>query len=280
MIFDDAREDAPKLPTILLGSDAGAKLAQPPLARASSREAVAPLKAVTTTTYSGEVTNADPLKMLMGQKKADDQQASQALVKPVTRAEHLEAFMAHQLPRAATTASPSSSAPLVGLGEATAASALTSSDRASTATAARRQQVEGSGARATIQSRQDIDGVTWYSIRVWDGTGGCLYHKRYNDFKEFDSRMRAEGSVAAQILPELPSSGTLGLRHKFDVGDFNEKRQEGLQKWLDALTRNFKLSTAQEFFSQDRAQAPRVQRPQVASQSIHDEEDDGTIQWQ
>lgn len=258
MLFE--REGAPKVPTDLLGG--AAKPAQPSLARASSREEFTP--ANTATTYTGEATSEDPLKMLMGQKKTDapPQNVPAVPIKPVTKAD-LDNYMADQLPGAANS-SPVRTTP------ATQPTAVAEASRPGVS----------SGAKATIESRQDIDGVTWYRIRLWDGTDETFHQKRYNDFKEFDTQLRAKGTIAAQVLPELPKGGTLGLRHKLDVGTFNEKRQDGLQKWLEALTRNLKLATVQDFFlARSGSKAPTMQEPQVASRR-DTEEDDGAIQWQ
>jgi hypothetical protein len=44
------------------------------------------------------------------------------------------------------------------------------------------------------------------------------------------------GSIS--VLPELPESGHLGFRRRLSshgFGDFNEKRQEGLQRYMEAL---------------------------------------------
>mmetsp|Transcript_85103 Transcript_85103/g.241410 ORF Transcript_85103/g.241410 Transcript_85103/m.241410 type:complete len:130 (+) Transcript_85103:2-391(+) len=94
------------------------------------------------------------------------------------------------------------------------------------------------GRRATIDASQEINGVTWYTIKLTEEGVDSFYKKRYSDFHSFDRRARPKSVLLSQVLPKLPERGIIGLRHQFDVGSFNAKRKEGLQKYITALTSN------------------------------------------
>jgi len=86
---------------------------------------------------------------------------------------------------------------------------------------------------AIIASRKDIDKLTWYVIELsYDGVQKVC-HKRYNDFVEFDRIMRQQYPALGSCLLDLPPSGVVGLRHKLDIGNFNNSRQRSLQRYLD-----------------------------------------------
>jgi len=147
-----------------------------------------------------------------------EQLEEQSQREPVlTRAETLEKLMVDQLPSRATLQ------PQV----------LAKAD----------PEVEGtSGLRpgrlqAKIVAREEVDSVTWYKIRVeYDGTEReCC--KRYNDFMQFDKHLRQWLPCLNDMLPQIPSSGRIGLRHKLDLGTFNDRRQAGLEGFLDAAAR-------------------------------------------
>jgi len=99
-------------------------------------------------------------------------------------------------------------------------------------------------AQVTIISTSEINGVMWYTIQVQEGDTQIYCVKRYTDFVILDRKLRAHvnertwGEVHARrvsFIPEMPEAGIFGFRHTFDVGDFNVKRQDGLQKYLDTI---------------------------------------------
>mmetsp|Transcript_34186 Transcript_34186/g.97121 ORF Transcript_34186/g.97121 Transcript_34186/m.97121 type:complete len:248 (-) Transcript_34186:98-841(-) len=138
---------------------------------------------------------------------------------------------------------------------------------------------------AEVRSSRSVAGVTWYHISVFDGSRESHYEKRFRQFKAFDALMR-RSAVLAKIVPPLPSSGVLGLRHRLDISDFNDKRLDGLQVWLDAVCRNVKVSLVAELFSHvgtkyekapyAAAQFPGVPNPRVSDLML--EKDDRV--WQ
>jgi len=103
---------------------------------------------------------------------------------------------------------------------------------------------------ARIVHRDDRAGVTWYTIRFFDGVSESLHVKRYSDCRRFDLVLR-NSLVLSKVLPPLPSPGILGLRHMLDIGDFNDRRQHGLQRWLDAILKNVKIPLVREFLIDD-----------------------------
>merc|ERR1719379_63004 len=64
--------------------------------------------------------------------------------------------------------------------------------------------------------------------------------KRYSDFQRLDQTLRkaiAESTAGnLRYLPELPDAAY--LKHKMNLGDFNEKRQASLQKYLNNIVEN------------------------------------------
>jgi len=87
--------------------------------------------------------------------------------------------------------------------------------------------------QANIISREEDGSVTWYTIKVrYDGTERDC-RKRYSDFVRFNNYLRTRLPCHKDMLPELPSSGRVGLRHKLDLGTFNHRRQVGLEQFLE-----------------------------------------------
>lgn len=82
-----------------------------------------------------------------------------------------------------------------------------------------------------VESVQRLGNSAWYNIIVMRITRWRCY-KRYSEFKVFDKRLRQH----IQKLPALPGAGLVGLRHKMDMQGFEEKRQSGLQDYLEACT--------------------------------------------
>jgi len=96
-----------------------------------------------------------------------------------------------------------------------------------------------------IISTKRINRVTWYVIRVRQVGAEIYCMKRYNDFASLDMKLRAHANEMTwgqvhvwrvNSIPEMPEAGTFGFRQTFDVGDFNVKRLNGLQKYLDTIT--------------------------------------------
>lgn len=88
--------------------------------------------------------------------------------------------------------------------------------------------------KAVIVSSREVDKVTWYLMKIEEGYETRLYMKRYSDFKKLDQQLRQEATPGRKLL-NLPTAGTFGIRHRFNLGDFNTKREQGLQRYLDQL---------------------------------------------
>lgn len=82
---------------------------------------------------------------------------------------------------------------------------------------------------------QDIDGVTWYTLKVVEGGRERLLKKRYNNFIALDEAIRTTAMTKLKVT-EFPDPGVFGFRKKFDVGHFNDRRQDTLQEYLDCIT--------------------------------------------
>lgn len=95
------------------------------------------------------------------------------------------------------------------------------------------------GRRIQLVSWRRIEGVTWYLWQVDDKGHRRFYMKRYRDFVKLDRTLRSLlGHTISKIhspLPQLPKSGTIGIRQYFDLGDFMAKRRGGLQRYLEVL---------------------------------------------
>ncbi|CAK0868028.1 unnamed protein product, partial [Prorocentrum cordatum] len=85
--------------------------------------------------------------------------------------------------------------------------------------------------RATIVSSSKQNDTTFYHIKLSDpgDPRRRTFQKRYNDFKTFDKTVRDRNPGLDQVLPQLPESGTFGVRHKLGLDDFERRRQDGLQ---------------------------------------------------
>jgi len=138
---------------------------------------------------------------------------AEACVAQLARAETLEKFVVDQLPTRAT-----SEQKLVVEAEQATEGAL----------GQRLGRLQ-----AKIVAREEIGSVTWYTIKVrYDGIEKDC-RKRYNDFVQFDKYLRTWFPCLKDMLPEIPSSGRVGLRHKLDLGTFNHRRQAGLERFLE-----------------------------------------------
>mmetsp|Transcript_48035 Transcript_48035/g.126732 ORF Transcript_48035/g.126732 Transcript_48035/m.126732 type:complete len:220 (-) Transcript_48035:360-1019(-) len=107
--------------------------------------------------------------------------------------------------------------------------------------------------QATITSRQVIDSITWYRIQVLYNGVESTCHKRYSDFAELDRRLRLRFPCPKGVLVDLPQGGCVGLRHRLDLGTFNERRQDRLQQYLDKAVQVAGKSLLQCFFLSDEA---------------------------
>lgn len=190
--------------------------------------------------YTGSVVSADPLG-LGGKSTTVVRSALEVMPSTVpqvdktkSRKDQMEDFMAAQMPvKGKDDPLPASSAAAAGASEATA-------DKAAAEKPGRLY--------VTIQSSEDKDKITWYTLEVReDGKSRRTSRKRFNDFKEFDARMREKSAVLDKVIPALPPAGTLGIRHKLGVGDFNQKRQDGLETWLQSLAKNCRRQVVEDF---------------------------------
>lgn len=73
---------------------------------------------------------------------------------------------------------------------------------------------------------------TEYGVKVSDGNRNWTVEKRYSDFVALDGLLR---EVPGYRRPTLPQKGCLGIRHRLNIGDFNERRQQGLQQYLSDM---------------------------------------------
>lgn len=77
------------------------------------------------------------------------------------------------------------------------------------------------------------DGVTFYDIVVYETRGRTWRtRKRFNDFKEFDKQLKADGSLS---VFDLPTTGLLGVRKSLHMAEFMDMRKEGLARYLTHL---------------------------------------------
>lgn len=82
----------------------------------------------------------------------------------------------------------------------------------------------------------EADGLTtFYAIKVSDTSHSWKVKRRYSEFVQLDADLASSGSVLKR--DELPEKGTLGIRHRLNLGDFNEKRRTGLDSYLKFLLR-------------------------------------------
>lgn len=101
-------------------------------------------------------------------------------------------------------------------------------------------------AEPSILSFETLDGVAWYMIQLSEKHDRKLYKKQYKDFKELHKALQdlklqsttldvMSGEDNKLDIPELPSCGNFGVRQKFDLMNFSQKLQVGLQEWLEKL---------------------------------------------
>lgn len=83
-----------------------------------------------------------------------------------------------------------------------------------------------------IVGREDASSHTMYNIRVQDGRQGWMVARRYREFRQLDSQL---ASIAKFSQRTLPAKAFLGFRNRFDISNFKEKRQTGLQEYLSHL---------------------------------------------
>lgn len=102
---------------------------------------------------------------------------------------------------------------------------------------------------AKIHSRHEIYGEIVYLVELQTESTRFLL-RRYEDFQELDAALRFADSSAycgqprsISALPELPESSRFGFRASMSslgLGDFNQRRQAGLQSYLSALLAQMK----------------------------------------
>merc|ERR1719401_909296 len=93
-----------------------------------------------------------------------------------------------------------------------------------------------------------ISGSSWngttllYDIEV--DHDGCQWtaRRRYTDFVELDKRILASGEMGPLGGNGIPGKGSFGLRHYLDLGGFNERRQVGLELYLEYLMQQVRWS--------------------------------------
>mmetsp|Transcript_106032 Transcript_106032/g.299775 ORF Transcript_106032/g.299775 Transcript_106032/m.299775 type:complete len:298 (-) Transcript_106032:61-954(-) len=74
--------------------------------------------------------------------------------------------------------------------------------------------------------------VTFYTVSINDDGRQWTVAKRYRDFYDLDRQL--QGGELSRL--ELPEKGFFGLRHRLNIGSFNEQRQMGLNLYLGHLT--------------------------------------------
>jgi len=102
------------------------------------------------------------------------------------------------------------------------------------------QHGQAGGVQMHLVSGRDIDGVTFYLIRVMNEGSELFFTKRYSHFKVLDDQLRPMLPHMGKSLPPLPDAGLLGLRHRaaqWGFGDFDEKRLESLRTYVRGLAR-------------------------------------------
>lgn len=89
--------------------------------------------------------------------------------------------------------------------------------------------------QCSIVSSEVVEGRTAYTISVErEGRQRALVRRHYTDFLALDKEETVQG-LLPESRPTLPPKGRLGLRHRLDLGSFNEKRRKGLQQYLEQL---------------------------------------------
>mmetsp|Transcript_11287 Transcript_11287/g.20026 ORF Transcript_11287/g.20026 Transcript_11287/m.20026 type:complete len:476 (+) Transcript_11287:14-1441(+) len=75
-------------------------------------------------------------------------------------------------------------------------------------------------------------GVHYYQIKVRDDAKDWIVERRYSDFVALDNQLSISGGLERQALPE---KGVFGIRHMLNWHDFNQKRLDSLQDYLQHL---------------------------------------------
>eukprot|EP00930_Biecheleria_cincta_P010878 TRINITY_DN11324_c0_g1_i1.p1 TRINITY_DN11324_c0_g1~~TRINITY_DN11324_c0_g1_i1.p1 ORF type:complete len:908 (-),score=190.59 TRINITY_DN11324_c0_g1_i1:101-2824(-) len=104
--------------------------------------------------------------------------------------------------------------------------------------------------RYTIVSRQHLysHGDTYYTIQVVDGNEDSVHRKCYNDFQDWDKFLKQRSPKLSGILPPLPDQGTVGVRALVGSTSFLDRRQHGLQRYLDVLAQHVCKDTVKTYF--------------------------------
>lgn len=90
--------------------------------------------------------------------------------------------------------------------------------------------------RVVIVSSRKVHYTTFYLFRVFDQGEERFYMKRFSDFVRLDDALHVALNRGDQRrLPALPEWGLLGLCTQLGFGAFNERRQLGLQRYVDEL---------------------------------------------
>eukprot|EP00928_Gymnodinium_smaydae_P055201 TRINITY_DN38797_c0_g1_i1.p1 TRINITY_DN38797_c0_g1~~TRINITY_DN38797_c0_g1_i1.p1 ORF type:complete len:338 (-),score=57.51 TRINITY_DN38797_c0_g1_i1:87-1100(-) len=98
-----------------------------------------------------------------------------------------------------------------------------------------------------IGEEQTESGTTFYDICVKDCEKFWTVRRRYSDFVRLDRNLFGgasnevdnQGKYPSQRLP-LPPRGLLGVRHRLNLGAFNERRKVQLNEYLSSLTSQLK----------------------------------------
>lgn len=86
--------------------------------------------------------------------------------------------------------------------------------------------------KVVIKKHTNVGDHTEYELDVREGTRQWSIQRRYREFVDLDLVLKATSECKC---PVLPPKGAFGLRHKFNIGDFNEQRMGGLERYLDGL---------------------------------------------
>lgn len=102
---------------------------------------------------------------------------------------------------------------------------------------------------AQIESEDEVDKVTIYTIRVTRDSSDSVRKKKYNDFLEFDKLLRSKPDLREVLsaMPPLPKTGVLGVRHALGFKNYSKDRREGLQTYIDFLMDNLNIRQLEGF---------------------------------
>lgn len=111
-----------------------------------------------------------------------------------------------------------------------------------------------------IFSSEAHRGTTYYSIRVRQNASQWVVKKRYSDFQTLDSHLDKSGWWITRL--ELPEKGSIGFRHRMNIGEFNKLRQASLGRYLGHLVKQIKMLSQHPalmlFFEVERRDADRA----------------------